>query len=103
MSQISYKEFIDKYKPVKNHLFPKALLDGCLYGSTDLWALRNYIQLKSVWSLVADYDTDMYTMQEEISYKLVPGIDANAVGFVATTNPYAIGDNLEVLLPSYLG
>ena len=82
---MEYEEWIDMYKPIKNHLNENTSLDGFLfmhYGSE--WDFVSGYSSNQIWSLIiTDLDNDT------VSWDILNGVRiVNREGYLVTKVPY---------------
>ncbi len=90
MKKLTYDEFLDDYKPIKNPIIPDAPFDGYmfeLYGKELEWIKK--ANIKNVWTIV-DTDDGLYIMA---GYNYV-----NRFGYFFTENEWK---DKDIEIPIY--
>lgn len=95
MTTLTFEEFVEKYKPIKNTLVEGASFDGCLFETygTELHEVRTYDK-SNIWTMV---DGGNETMWINPGYGIV-----NRSGYFVTEVPWNDTDQVEVDLNDYI-
>lgn len=86
--KISEDDFIEKYKPVQNHIDNNAAFNGWMYetyGNELDYIFELSKNSKRVWTIIGDDDDDD-TLFYAAGFHLV-----NRLGFIVTENEYETG------------
>lgn len=85
MIEITFSQFVEQYKPVKNKYFPQAMFNGTLFAKEDIAFLAEFIS-KQLWSYIHS-PSEASTSTNNI---IVPGVRTglDVIGYFACNVPY---------------
>lgn len=98
---MTYQEFVETYKPMKNRLNPAADFDGTLFATTEFCKIGpEVMRYRKLWSVYKQEVLNPETGLDEWRTFIIPGTFNGQVmiGYMVTEVPYEYGHSIVVLL-----
>lgn len=91
---MTYNEFIDRYKPIKNPYFDKSPYEGTMFLPDQISLIFPHAQVKKLWSIVTIMITIDIIENKNIEHlEIQPGYSSTAKGFFVTEEPF---ENMQI-------